>query len=189
METINLGGEEYYVLKKEEIDSIKAQKDKAEQDLKNIQTIVGNAFKGLDGLIGLKQSVPEKKTASTGKKYKNRDRLFEPASSAQMLWKISDIDMDGSFYGVGRRKLKVSIKDVFKLKEIYHKGLTYGEVSDLQEELGLDYQMMHRLIYNYEKNIFDKWMVRWNSMTQPKVGMQHKPLVNNPEKRKESGYF
>lgn len=188
METINLGGEKYYILKKEEIDTMEQQKIKAEQDLKNIKTIVGNAFKGLDGLISFDNNHEQKVTPKT-KVYsgKKRNQLFQPAPSAQMLWKITDIDGDGCFYGNGR-KLKITIKDVFRVREVYHKNLTYGEVSDLQKELDLDYQMVHRLVYNYEKNIFDKWIVRWNNMTQPKVGIKHRPIVNNPEKRKELGY-
>lgn len=185
METINLGGEEYYILKKDEIDGMEQQRIKAEQDLNNIKTIVGNAFKGLGGLISFENTVEQR--ATTNKTRTNRkDQRFKVAPSAQMLWKITDIDADGCLYGKGR-KLKITIKDIFKVKEVYHKNLTYGEVSDLQEELDLDYQMVHRLIYNYEKNIFDKWLVRWNKMTQPKVGMKYREAVNNPEKRKELG--
>ena len=185
METINLGGEEYYILKKDEIDVMEQQRIKAEQDLNNIKTIVGNAFKGLDGLISFENPVEQK--ATTNKIRVNRkDQRFKVAPSAQMLWKITDIDSSGCLYGKGR-KLKITIKYVFKVKEVYHKDLTYGEVSVLQEELGFDYQMVHRLIYNYEKNIFDKWIVRWNKMTQPKVGIKYREPVNNPEKREELG--
>ena len=185
MEIINLGGEEYYILKKDEIDGMEQQRIKAEQDLNNIKTIVGNAFKGLGGLIYFENPV-EQKTITSKVRTTRKDQPFKPAPSAQMLWKITEIDANGDFYGKGR-KLKITIKDVFKVKEIYHENLTYGEVSDLQEELGFDYQMVHRLIYNYEKNIFDKWLIRWNKMTQPKVGMKHREPVNNPEKRKELG--
>lgn len=185
METINLGGEEYYILKKDEIDGMEQQRIKAEQDLNNIKTIVGNAFKGLDDLISFENSVKQK-TPTNKIRTNRKDQRFKVAPSARMLWKITDIDSNGDFYGNGR-KLKITIKDVFKVKEIYHKNLTYGEVGDLQKELDLDYQMVHRLIYNYEKNIFDKWFVRWNKMTQPKVGMEYIEPVNNPEKRKELG--
>ena len=128
METINLGGEEYYILKKDEIDGMEQQRIKAEQDLNNIKTIVGNAFKGLGGLISFENTVEQR--ATTNKTRTNRkDQRFKVAPSAQMLWKITDIDADGCLYG----------------------------------------------------------LVRWNKMTQPKVGMKYREVVNNPEKRKELG--
>ena len=96
---------------------------------------------------------------------------------------------DGLFFTPNHKSLMITIKHVLQVQRFLHKNVTNREVDEFAKKLGFNYQIVHRVIWNYQQHYFDKFIKRWNKMTQPVVGMQHKPIQNNPEKRKEAGIY
>ena len=195
MDIINLNGVEY--VKRNKITEIEAERDKLQKDLEAIRKIVGVSLKDASEILTeVKEKQEEKKEEKQQKKktYNRRPNrkpydAFEPLDSAKKLFKIRHMDEDGKFFTANHKPLVVTIKHVLEVQKFLHKNVTNKEVNDLAKKFGINYQIVNRLVWNYQQHTFDKYIAQWNKMTQPKVGMKNRPIQNNPEKRKEAGIY
>lgn len=191
-EILEINGVTY--IKKDAIADIKKERDEAVKSLNMIREIVGVSFKDLKTMINediIKEQSKVIRPTIDGVKRVTRKRtdIFEPVESSKKLFKIRYMDNEGVFHTKHNRALKVTIKHVFEVQKALHNNVTNGEIDDLAKKLGINYQIIHRLIYNYQEHVFDKFIAQWNKQTQPTVGAKNKPIQNNPEKRKESGLY
>lgn len=194
MEIINLNGVEY--VKKDKIASIIQERDNAVQELNTIKEIVNKSFKDLASFMSIEDNTITEKVVTNNnvvrkgqKALRKPEDAFEPVQTAKRLFQIRHMDNDGIFYSVNNRPLKVNIKHVFEVQKALHSNVTNGEIDRLAKKLDINYQVLHRVVYNYQEHVFDKFINQWNKQTQPTVGAKNKPIENNPEKRKESGLY
>lgn len=190
MEIINLNGVEY--IRKDRIADIEKERDNAVRDLNMMKEIIGKSFEDLAVFINSKREVTEeepKEKVNKVKAVRKPKDAFTPVQTAQKLFKIRHMDSNGVFFTANNRPLKVTIKHVFEVQKALHNNVTNGEIDELAKKLGINYQILHRVVYNYQEHVFDKFINQWNKQTQPTVGAKNKPIENNPEKRKESGLY
>ena len=188
-EILEINGVTY--IKKERIAEIEKERDKALKDLELIKKVLGQSFKDLSSII-TEDTIEEqpKIVRPTLDKVRpvirKRKDACVPVNSAQKLFRIRHMDDKGRFFAQNNKPFSFTIKQVLIIQKTLYDGITNGEVDDLARELDINYQILHRIIYNYNKNIFDKFIIKWNNMNQPVVSAKNKPVENNPEKRKES---
>lgn len=190
MDIINLNGEEY--VKRSKILDIEKERDKAQADLEAIRKIVGISLEEASDVLynNLESKSSEVKIKTKTKRTRRQpDAPFTPLESAKKPFKILYMTQDGLFFTPNHKSLMITIKHVLQVQRFLHKNVTNREVDEFAKKLGFNYQIVHRVIWNYQQHYFDKFIKRWNKMTQPVVGMQHKPIQNNPEKRKEAGIY
>lgn len=191
MEIINLNGVEY--IRREKIADIEKERDDAVKDLNAMKEILGKSFKDLASFIDLKTQNKEELNQNnqnrSQKIIRKPEDAFEPVQTAKRLFKIRYMNSDGVFFTENNRPLKVTIKHVFEVQKALHNNVTNGEIDELAKKLGINYQILHRVVFNYQEHAFDKFINQWNKQTQPTVGARNKPIENNPEKRKESGLY
>lgn len=173
MEIINLNGIEY--IKRDRIKEIEKERDEALLKLKTIENIIHNS-----------NETESPKKSST---YNKTNEPYSIPQSAKMLWDIRFMNDFGQFFNKDNRKLKINIKHVLEMQKTLSKTTTNGDVKELGKKIGLDYQMLHRLAFNYKEGIFDKFIKQWNQSTAPVQSRKNLPVQNNPEKRKEAGIY
>ena len=191
-EILEINGITY--IKKERIADIEKERDKAVADLNKMKEILGKSFKDLAVFITEEQIKEEPKiikptTTKVQRGTRKRADAFEPVKTAQKFFKIHHMDEHGDFYAINNKPFSFTIKHVFEVQKALHNKVTNGEIDDLAKKLGINYQIIHRVVFNYQNHIFDKFINQWNKQTQPIVGAKNKPIQNNPEKRKESGLY
>ena len=191
MEIINLNGVEY--VKRSRIAEIEKERDAAQKDLDAIRQIVGSSLRDVSNVLSKTEEVQPKQEEQKVRKINRRanrkpNDLFEPLESSQRLFQIRYMDNDGKFFTNNNKPLLVTIKHVLEVQKFLHMKVTNQEVDALAKKFGLNYQIVHRLVWNYQQHTFDKYITQWNKMTQPVVGMKNRPVQNNPEKRREMGY-
>lgn len=179
MDIINLNGVEY--IKRDTIKDIEKERDELIKRLQAISDIVG--------LPNNKKEVKTEKNSQRPYKYGKPDEPYQVPKSAQMLWNIRFMNDFGQFFNKDNRKLKVNIKHVLELQKTLSNSTTNGDIKALGKQIGLDYQMIHRLAYNYKEGVFDKFIKEWNKKQSTIIKRKNLPVENNPEKRKEAGIY
>ena len=194
MEIINLNGVEY--VKRSRIVDIEKERDVAQKDLEAIRQIVGSSLKDVSNVLSKTDDIKQKVELEEPKPRKINRRpnrkpndLFEPLESSCRPFQIRYMNKEGKFFTANNKPLLVTIKHVLELQKFLHMKVTNYEVDELAKKFDLNYQIVHRLVWNYQQHIFDKYIAQWNKMTQPVVGMKNKPIQNNPEKRREMGIY
>lgn len=172
-------------IQRKAVKDIEKERDEALEKLKQISRILG-----ADTVVEETIEETVKKTTTRKKPSYGKDNdLYQIPKSAQMLWQIRFMNEFGQFFNKDNRKLKIKMKHVLEMQKTLSKNTTNGDIKALGKRIGLDYQMIHRLAYNYKEGIFDKFIKEWNQRTQPTVARKNLPIQNNPEKRKESGMY
>lgn len=185
MDIINLNGEEY--VKRSKIFDIEKERDKAQADLEAIKKIVGISLEeSSDVLYDDLESKSTEVKISPKRTRRQPDAPFTPLKSAKKPFKILYMTQDGLFFTPNHKSLMITIKHVLQVQRFLHKNVTNREVDEFAKKLGFNYQIVHRVIWNYQQHYFDKFIKRWNKITQPVVDIQHKPIQNNLKKRKEA---
>ena len=180
MDIINLNGVEY--IKRDTIKNLEQERDELIKKIEAISDIINPSTKQ-------KEIKTEKKAKHRPYKYGKSDEPYQIPKSAQMLWNIRFMNEFGQFFNKDNRKLKITIKHVLELQKTLSKSTTNGDIKELGKEIGLDYQMIHRLAYNYKEGIFDKFIKDWNKQQSTIITRKNLPVENNPEKRKEAGIY
>ena len=171
MEMINLNGVDY--VKVEHFEEVVKERDELKEKISSIRELLGVA------------SQPRR----VGEGYKDTD-LYVIAESYQKLYDIRFMNDSGEFFTKSNHQMAFDIKDIFTIKKECTTHMTIKEAREFRKKLNLTEYNFGRLMYNYKKGVFDKFMDEWNAKTQPKV--VHKvvaPIENNPKKRKESGIY
>ena len=174
---------------------IKQEKVKQQQEeLKKLKATLSKVLGELSEYVEHDVIVPQeiepkttKRNANRPSRYNRKNEPFKVNESGKQRWNIFKMDNEGNFINAKGQKFRVTIREVLIVKNAFTKTITQKEAHEIQERTGLNYPTFHRLVYNVEEKVFDKYIKQWNQITQPKFEKKPVEYQNNPQKRKEMG--
>ena len=165
----------------------KAEYDKAKKDVDTIKKMVASSIVDLSDFLN-NQSTAQPKDEK--EYYSKRNSSLKIRQLGQRLYKISYMDDKGRLFSVSGRKIKFTIKDVMAIQKIYNSKTTKADTVQMSKQFNLSVDIIHRIIYNIDYNIFDEYIKKYlSSVNDIKIKKKEIETQNNPEKRKESGIY
>ena len=170
----------------------KAEYDKAQQDVENIKQMVSSSIADLTGLLGTQKVVSkekEEKPVPQGYVAK-RNKDLQIRVAGQKIYKIINMDESGHFYGKPNKKLIFDVRDVIAINKQYNNKTTKESIQKMSKDFSLPIDTIHRIIYNIDQNTFIDYVKEYlSSVNEIKIKNKKVSTQNNPQKRKEGGYY
>lgn len=146
-------------------------------------------YQQVDAILSQRKPVAKK-----SRSYKKGTDIFTVHhKNAQLRYKIDGMDETGTFYINGVSNFHLNIHQVLKVKSrVCDKTITINRAKQIAQDIGISYNVLLRVAYNIDIGYFDKYIYAWNNRCSNINTSVSKPAVkiqNNPEKRREQGYY
>lgn len=187
MDIINLNGVEY--VKKDKIAQLESDKKNLERKIQSIKEIIGVSFDDIKIATDEEDTLHIQKDGSLKRVNMKDNEIYVIRDSCKKIQKIKMMTSDGDFLSYGNRILAYNIRDVLKVQQETQTPITVADARALRKKLDLSPYAFSMIMYNLEQHVFDKYINDFHAAQRPKLGHNALPVQNNPEKRKEGGYY
>lgn len=145
---------------------------------RNVRNDIIRKFKDEDIQIEKPEKPKTKKTKNPSK-----GRLYSPSN-----FKGFDEDGHATFKKGKYNRSEWTIHQAIEIRQwMNHGKLNKDKVKQLSEKMGLTENIIYKLMYNLKEGELDQWIELWlPTVNQVK---SKTPIQNNPQKRKEMGWY
>lgn len=179
-DSIKVNGEEY--IPKRTMDEIMAK----------VMAVVQSYPQGAVETIVVKQQDLNNESKSKRKKYPRRDDVISFNEREANPFHISRVDKKGNIYHIKNKnwgiegKYKWDIDAVYYVRNHEFDGMTYRDSINIAKHLNLDGRLVRQIIWNLREGIFTPWFEEYEKQL---YSVPVTKIQNNPQKRREGGYY
>lgn len=162
-------------------------------DLKTLSETLGVTLPFVHRLIYniMKGTFEKAKTSPSRGAYAKGSDTFKPYASSHSPYVITSMSEDGSLYAYKHGKIIVNIHQVIQIKlRVVDKTVTVDRAKQVASDIGIPYDTFNRIVYNIQIGTFNEYMAEWrNRINETPISKMPIKTQNNPEKRREQGYY
>ena len=135
---------------------------------------------------------------SSPSQYQTSDNAFNPSAyvNAKQRYQIHTMEETGKLCATGSN-FNLNIQQVLQIQSrVCDKDITVARAKQIAKDMDMSYPVLCRIAWNIENGYFDvfikEWKARLNNFVDDTVFSWSKidtPIENNPEKRRDNGYY